>query len=64
MHRATPRAMMLVPLGKTGGAAHLPFLGGIVLGDFAGRMKGKDLFVPRAWAKLRAVMPDTGSIGP
>jgi len=27
-------------------------------------MKGKDLFVPRAWAKLRAVMPDTGSIGP
>ena len=64
MHRAKPRAMMLVPLGKTGGAAHLPFLGGIVLGDFAGRMKGKDLFVPRAWAKLRAVMPDTGSIGP
>jgi len=63
-HRAKPGAMMLVPLGKTGGAAHLPFLGGIVLGDFAGRLKGKDLFVPRAWAKLRAAMPDTGSIGP
>lgn len=63
MHRAKTRALMLVPLGKTGGAAHLPVLGGIVLGDFAGRMKGRDLFVSRAWAKLRAVMPETGSGG-
>ncbi|NBT25217.1 MAG: SDR family NAD(P)-dependent oxidoreductase [Actinobacteria bacterium] len=54
--------MILVPLGKTGGATHLPFLGGIVLGDFAGRMKGTDLFVP-GFGRGETVQWDQGEAG-
>ncbi|RDX48829.1 FAD/NAD(P)-binding domain-containing protein [Lentinus brumalis] len=41
--------MILIPLGKSGGAGYLSILWGIILGDWLSRtMKGKDLFVSMA----------------
>ncbi|TFK82196.1 FAD/NAD(P)-binding domain-containing protein [Polyporus arcularius HHB13444] len=41
--------MILIPLGKSGGAGYLNILWGFILGDWVSRtMKGKDLFVSMA----------------
>ncbi|KAI0354848.1 FAD/NAD-P-binding domain-containing protein [Trametes cingulata] len=43
--------MILIPLGKSGGAGYVDFLWGIILGDWAARLfKAKDLMVSQARA--------------
>jgi apoptosis-inducing factor 2 len=53
-YKRMEKSMMIVPLGKKGGAAQLPFgKNGLVLGAwFASQIKGKDLLVSRYWNVL------------
>ncbi|CAG8636195.1 10743_t:CDS:2 [Ambispora leptoticha] len=50
---SSPSEVIIVTIGKTGGAALLPVFGGLVVGPFAVRnYKGKSLLVDRYWKQI------------